>query len=213
MSPVTSKMKRTADRMPRSDFIYSPSRDKAMKRQDHNPDKTEKRTCGSKWHKNHGNKAAFKQGGEERDHPLGGLCICEEGAQDPPSTSHCCHCCHCIVEGFSSVTGVLLGRQSVLYLYFGRQLFYTVRLEEGEVNHGLEQGDDLLRVAGLPQEVALLKEERCKRRHKGDRSLLTAQRENTVFQNATEHLQAAAVSSGSGLKRTNRLERRLFRRT
>lgn len=59
--------------------------------------------------------------------------------------------------------GILLGhwstsgRQCVLYLHFGRQLFYTVRLEEGEVNHGLEQRDDLLRVAGLPQEVALLK--------------------------------------------------------
>lgn len=99
--------------------------------------------------------------------------------------------------GMLLVTGVLLGRQSVLYLYFGRQLFYTVRLEEGEVNHGLEQRDDLLRVAGLPQEVALLQEERCKRRHKGDKSLLTAQRENAIFQNATEHLQAAAVSSGS----------------
>lgn len=85
----------------------------------------------------------------------------------------------------------------MLYLYFGRQLFYTVRLEEGEVNHGLEQRDDLLRVAGLPQEVTLLQEERCKRRHKGDKSLLTAQRENGIFQNATEHLQAAAVSSGS----------------
>lgn len=45
----------------------------------------------------------------------------------------------------------------MLYLHFSRQLFYTVRLEEGEVDHGLEQRDDLLRVAGLPQEVALLK--------------------------------------------------------
>lgn len=30
------------------------------------------------------------------------------------------------------------------HLYFSRQLFHTVRLEEGEVNHGLEQRDDLL---------------------------------------------------------------------
>lgn len=59
----------------------------------------------------------------------------------------------------------------MLYLHFSRQLFYTVRLEEGEVNHGLEQRDDLLRVAGLPQKVALLKKKCCKRRHKGDRQV------------------------------------------
>lgn len=68
-------------------------------------------------------------------------------------------------------------RQSGRYLYFSRQLFHTVRLEEGEVNHGLEQRDDLLGVASLSQKVALLKKECCNQEHKGERALLIAHRE------------------------------------
>lgn len=46
------------------------------------------------------------------------------------------------------------------YLSSGGQIFDAVGFEEGEVDHGLEQGDGLLRVPGLAQEVALLKKER-----------------------------------------------------
>lgn len=53
------------------------------------------------------------------------------------------------------------------YLSFGRQIFHAVRFEEGEVNHGLEQRDSLLRVASLAQEVALLKKECCQQGAKG----------------------------------------------
>lgn len=49
--------------------------------------------------------------------------------------------------------------QAELYLCFGGQISDAVRFEEGEVNHGLEQGDSLLRVTSLAQEVALLKKE------------------------------------------------------
>lgn len=65
------------------------------------------------------------------------------------------------------------GRGRSSHLSPGRQLLHAVRLEEGEVDHGLEQGDGLLGVTGLAQEVTLLKKERCEHGQQRARTLVS----------------------------------------
>lgn len=71
-----------------------------------------------------------------------------------------------------------MSRNQNPHLSFGGQVFHTVGFEEGEVDHGLEQGDRLLRVTGLPQEVAMLKEESWKWGEKGEFWLMPSKGKN-----------------------------------